>query len=263
MSSAQPTPLLWRRHAGPPRELVVGKGASDPSGYLCYSTQTARHGLVGRGMAWANGHGHRTARQGQRPGQRRDARPARRGRPRPGGGPRAHRTGSASIVRPPLLALLIFAFLDFVVSRYICYIQTGPRGAGAPPTPARATPGPGVAGPSSDLRPSSPVPSRAAPGRARRPPRLSGWAADPRPAARNTRSNLYSRQGSRRVPDLASTICRGGPCIAHTGSYISNVSPAYRMILEVRASRYCDVADKLVRVHALSDAEKPCSLLRC
>ena len=165
---------------------------------------------------------------GQPSGQRRDARPA--------GGPRRGRTGSASIVRPPLLALLIFAFLDFVVSRYICYIQTGPRGAGAPPTPARATPGPGVAGPSSDLRPSSPVPSRAAPGRARRPPRLSGWAADPRPAARNTRSNLYSRQGSRRVPDLASTICRGGPCIAHTGSYISNVSPAYRMILEVRAS---------------------------
>ena len=150
------------------------------------------------GMAWANGHGHRSARTatqiriipwrghthrrhrtraGQRPAPRRA----------PGRGPRRGRTGSASIVRPPLLALLIFAFLDFVVSRYI---KTGYReiywieaagGAGAPPTPARATPGPGVAGPSSDLRPSSPVPSRAAPGpashalqpgRARRPPRL-------------------------------------------------------------------------------------------
>ena len=100
------------------------------------------------------------------------------------------------------------------------------KSTGIPPTPARATPGPGVAGPSSDLRPSSPVPSRAA----------AGPSSATSASLRLGGGPPYSRQGSRRVPDLASTICRGGPCIAHTGSYISNVSPAYRMILEVRAS---------------------------
>ena len=100
------------------------------------------------------------------------------------------------------------------------------KSTGIPPTPARATPGPGVAGPSSDLRPSSPVPSRAA----------AGPSSATSASLRLGGGPPYSRQGSRRVPDLASTICRCGPCIAHTGSYISNVSPAYRMILEVRAS---------------------------